>query len=407
MPGAIRRIYEKIATREVYDTLYYSSRKVIFVIDLLIGLTIGYLVYTLEWSNLREKLISFLTWFLSRVDYLVKIRTFDDRAFTTGVLIDLLVITISAVLSTYCKTYKGKITGNVVLAAVALPVSIYLMANHGIIMNSFIIISVIILILSFNHFSDQQSTRERSRIVLEKNSAEFGVVSHISHSVKPQVLIAKAPLMAVRQYLEKQNLLENALPNKLMNGSHETIGEALDKAIKTINQINDVVANARNLIGREISPDDFEEVDINDLFEQEIKPLYSNKNFRICVICRVARKLRLHRASFVEAINNIIRNAETHAFPATREGTGDDVLSFEIRENVKYVFIDFTNNGLPFPGNIDAKAFLTFGRKSNDSPGEGLGGAWIGKVIEAHGGTFEIIRDGNPVHFKITIPKRL
>ena len=407
MPGAIRRIYEKIATREVYDTLYYSSRKVIFVIDLLIGLTIGYLVYTLEWSNLREKLISFLAWFLSRVDYLVKIRTFDDRAFMTGVLIDLLVITISAVLSTYCKTYKGKITGNVVLAAVALPVSIYLMANHGIIMNSFIIISVIILILSFNHFSDQQSTRERSRIVLEKNSAEFGVVSHISHSVKPQVLIAKAPLMAVRQYLEKQNLLENALPNKLMNGSHETIGEALDKAIKTINQINDVVANARNLIGREISPDDFEEVDINDLFEQEIKPLYSNKNFRICVICRVARKLRLHRASFVEAINNIIRNAETHAFPATREGTGDDVLSFEIRENVKYVFIDYTNNGLPFPGNIDAKAFLTFGRKSNDSPGEGLGGAWIGKVIEAHGGTFEIIRDGNPVHFKITIPKRL
>ena len=95
LTGACKRLFHKITTREEYDSLYYSSRKVIFIIDLLIGLTIGYLVYTLEWSNLREKLISFLMWFLSRVDYLVKIRTFEDTAFMTGVLIDLLVITIS------------------------------------------------------------------------------------------------------------------------------------------------------------------------------------------------------------------------------------------------------------------------------------------------------------------------
>ena len=35
--------------------------------------------------------------------------------------------------------------------------------------------------------------------------------------------------------------------------------------------------------------------------------------------------------------------------------------------------------------------YLSFGKKSINSKSEGLGGAWIGKVIEAHDGTFEII----------------
>ncbi len=405
--GPFRGLLERLTGKEGYDSFYYSSGKVIFLIDLLIGITIGGMVYTFEWSYLREKVVLFLIWFLNRFNYLINIKTFQDKTFLTGVLIDISVVTVSALLSAWFNTSRNKIVSNIVLAAAVLPVSYYLMLDHGIIVNSPIIIAVIILIISLNHYSDQKLSREKSAIVREKKSAEFGVVSHISHSVKPQVLIAKAPLMAVRQYLERQNLLEEALPNKMLNGLHETVGEALEKVIKTLNQINDVVGNARNLIGREISVHDFEEVDIRDIFEQEIKPLYSDRDFEIHATCSVVGKIRLHKASFVEAINNIIRNAETHAFPAGHQGTGHNCLSFRVWENVKYVFIDYTNNGLPFPHNLDAKAFLTFGKKSSDSPGEGLGGAWIGRVIEAHGGAFEIIRDGKPVHFKIKLPKRL
>ena len=53
----------------------------------------------------------------------------------------------------------------------------------------------------------------------------------------------------------------------------------------------------------------------------------------------------------------------------------------------------------------EEKDFLAFGRKSGDSPGEGLGGAWIGKVIAAHNGSFEIIRDEHALHFRIMLPK--
>ena len=56
---------------------------------------------------------------------------------------------------------------------------------------------------------------------------------------------------------------------------------------------------------------------------------------------------------------------------------------------------------------MDEKKFLSFGTKSSDSPGEGLGGAWIGKVIEAHDGSFGIIRDETPVHFRIILPRKV
>jgi nitrogen-specific signal transduction histidine kinase len=147
-------------------------------------------------------------------------------------------------------------------------------------------------------------------------------------------------------------------------------------------------------------------VDLPSLFQQEILPLYADRDFEIVVTGGPLRRIRLHRASFVEAVNNIIRNAAVHSFPAGFDGAGRKLLTFDIRENVKYAFIDYTNNGLPFPANLDVSAFLTFGRKSSDSPGEGLGGAWIGKVLEAHGGKLDIIRDGHPVHFRITLPKR-
>ncbi len=50
---------------------------------------------------------------------------------------------------------------------------------------------------------------------------------------------------------------------------------------------------------------------------------------------------------------------------------------------------------------------MSFGIKSKDSHGEGLGGAWVGKVIEAHNGSFQIIRDKNSVHFRITLPRKV
>ncbi|NMC73749.1 MAG: sensor histidine kinase [Geobacteraceae bacterium] len=389
-----------------HESLYLSSRRVIFLVDTLIGFTVGYLVYAVEWSHLREQAILFVIWFLSIFNYMVKNNAFVWENLRIAVGIDGSVILLSAVVSSCCREFRTKMTGTLILAAASVPLSLYLMFRHGIVINSFPILCVLMLTLSVAHHSSRKSARERSRIARERACAEFAIVSHISHSVRPQILIARAPLLSLKSWLEERGLLGEELPATLLNGTRETVGEALEKVSATLGQINGVVGNARTLIGREIPADEFQDTDLPTLFSGEIVPLYSGFDFEITVTGGTSRPLPLHRASFVEALHNIIRNAATHSFPSGFRAEGGNRLHFHIRENVRYVFIDYTNNGQPFPENLDAAAFLTFGRKSSDSPGEGLGGAWIGKVLEAHDGTLDIMRDHHPVHFRITLPKR-
>jgi nitrogen-specific signal transduction histidine kinase len=155
------------------------------------------------------------------------------------------------------------------------------------------------------------------------------------------------------------------------------------------------------LVTHEIRREDFQEVNICELFERDIIPLYAS-TMSIALQCDRAIKIRLHKQSFIEAMLNLVRNAVVHGYQGD---CSNAALLFRITERRRRIVIDYTNNGRPFPDNLSEKDFLTFGRKSGDSPGEGLGGAWIGKVIAAHNGSFEVIRDEQPLHFRIMLPK--
>jgi nitrogen fixation/metabolism regulation signal transduction histidine kinase len=186
-----------------------------------------------------------------------------------------------------------------------------------------------------------------------------------------------------------------------LDGTVETVGEALQNAMSSLTQISDILDNTRKLVAHEIRREDFESTELRNLFARDIIPLHA-RTFPILLDCPAPVRVRLHRPSFVEAINNIIRNAEMHGFP---DGTAGAELLFRVTERRMRIVIDYTNNGRPFPGNLSAHDFLAFGVKSGESPGEGLGGAWIGKVIAAHSGRFEIVRDEHPVHFRISLSK--
>lgn len=402
----IARYFSRLHTITGYDSLYYASGRVKFLLDLLIGIIIGYLVYTLEWSYVRESIIIFLVWFLGLFNYLAGTSAFQTSNLLVSVTIDLTVIVIAAYATSYGSDYRSKLIAIILLALIVLPLSYLLMVRYGIIINSFLIVGCILIATSFSQYTDRKIIREKSRLAHARSTAEFAVVSHISHSVRPHILMARAPLLALKTTLSTRNLLNEPLPGVQLNGASETIGEALEKALVSLRQINDVVANARQLIGREIHPEEFAEAEIFQVFEQDILPLYRNQNFMVQITGDRGLQVRLHRASFVEAMHNLIRNAQVHGFAESDDQSEHRYIRFHLQGNVRFLFIDYSNNGTPFPPNLDEAAFLAFGKKSSSSPGEGLGGAWIGKVVEAHGGTFEIIRDDVPVHFRITLPRK-
>jgi two-component sensor histidine kinase len=380
--------------------IYFPNKK-IFTSNIIIGASIALFIYFLKQSLLLEHILAFFIVLLLKIHFSLIRNRFYYAPSTINFISDLITIVIAAYLWTYFKSAKYRLLSNIILAVVLIPVSIFVYNRYGVILTSFLIVCGIIIYIAIEAVIDNMSRLFHLKILEEKQEAEFSILRHLNHNVKPNIQIVKSPLNAVIDFLEENELLGKAVAKRL-DGSDETVGEALQKAVTGLNQINDILDNTRKLVTQQIAKEDFREYSLFGIFEEEIIPIYIGK-MKINISGDDQLMVRLHKESFVEAINNLIRNAEVHAFPESLQGAE---LNFVIGENRKKVIIDYTNNGKPFPANLDAGDFLSFGKKSNESPGEGLGGAWIGKAIEAHHGTFEIVRDENPLHFRITLPKR-
>ena len=169
--------------------------------------------------------------------------------------------------------------------------------------------------------------------------------------------------------------------------------------------MQNLIKDTRKIIAEEILPEDFACHSLKELFDKDIKPKYADRQFPIIIRCREGVSADLHRTSFVEMIDNLIRNAEIHGFSQPDKPYR---VIFKIYADKDKVILDYKNNGEPLPGEFTKEGFLSFGSRRNDSPGEGLGGAFINKVVRAHRGSFEILKGDNwhNVRFKITIPIR-
>jgi two-component sensor histidine kinase len=371
-----------------------------FLANLLIGCSLALLIYFIEQTGMIEQLLNRLLFMLlAAIGGVLHYRQFSP--FTTeGIVLDAASIVIAVAFWTWFKTLTAKILSNLLLFIALIPLSLFMLERNGILLSGAPMVLAVIVAIFVDAVADLVRNRFRRRIAVEKQGAEFSVIRHLAHNVKPGLQIVRSPLLALQELLDQRGLLTAELSRR-MDGSIETVGEALNNAIAGLGQINDIIDNTRQLVTREIDSKVFSDVGLKDMLERDVFPLHTGK-FSMVVEGDPVR-VYLHRESFVEAINNLLRNAEVHGFP---EQNADNEVRFTLRQTRKKIVINYTNNGRPFPANLSARDFLSFGRKGADSPGEGLGGAWIGKVIEAHGGGFEIIRGGQPVHFQITLPKR-
>lgn len=384
-----------------YRRIIAEKRKGLpFVSNLLIGCGIALFVYSVEQTGFIEHVLNrVLYWLLAAIEMMFHYREYH-LVTLTGFIMDAAAITVAAAFWTLLRTPSARILANLILLAALIPFTMIMLDRHGILVSGIPIVFCIIVAIVLDAAAEMIRKGLRRRIVEEKQEAEFSVIRHLAHNVKPGLQIARSPLVTIQGFLDTRGLLTAEVSRRL-DGTPETAGEALNNAIASLGQINDIIDSTRRLVTREINRGDFRKVDLKALLEQEVLPLYAGKFH--AVVEGGATRVTLHRESIVEVFNNLLRNAEIHAFP---EYTPDSEVRFQLHQTRTWVVVDYTNNGYPFPANLSVGDFLTFGRKSADSPGEGLGGAWIGKAIEAHGGNFEIIHDDNPVHFRIKLPKR-
>ena len=170
--------------------------------------------------------------------------------------------------------------------------------------------------------------------------------------------------------------------------------------------MSSLIKSTRSLILEKIESKDFEMLNIEELFRKEIIPQNQTANFAVHLQSNLYqyKNMTLHKTSFVESMNNLIRNAKAHAYP---ENKPEGEIMFTLGEREKNIVIDCTNNGLPIPRELNKSKFVAYGERGKDSKGQGLGGAYIGKMIKAHEGDLKIIHNSSfNAHFRIILPRR-
>ena len=239
----------------------------------------------------------------------------------------------------------------------------------------------------------------------QKQEAEFQVVRHLAHNLSPRLSSVSSVLKHLYEFLASKDLLNEPIQEQFYEGQEiELVHNAITKARHDVVQMNSLIKDTRKVITEEIRREDFSMVNIVR-FLNNIKTKYLSRKFTLEIECEDSINFELHETSFAEMIDNFIRNAEIHGF-AQQNQSQLIVISCYI-EN-KCLNIDVKNNGLPLPAELTVERFTSFGEKRTNSPGEGLGGAYIDKVIRAHEGSLQIITSDKkfPTLFRICLPLR-
>jgi signal transduction histidine kinase len=241
----------------------------------------------------------------------------------------------------------------------------------------------------------------------EKQDAEFQIVRHLAHDLSPKLSTVDSILKHLTRFIASHELLQEPLQEQFYEGQRlEPVGEAIDKARSDISQMHKLIKDTRKVITEEIPLEEFSSVNLREFLEAT-KKKYANGAITLEIDCGHDIQYEIHATSFAEMIDNFVRNAEIHGF--VNGGKGEEckiVIVVTKQKNDPNLIVEIKNNGNPLPDELTVEKFINFGSKGKNSSGDGLGGAYIYKVIRAHRGNLEIIRDDKEylVNFKITLP---
>jgi type I restriction-modification system DNA methylase subunit/signal transduction histidine kinase len=105
--------------------------------------------------------------------------------------------------------------------------------------------------------------------------------------------------------------------------------------------------------------------------------------------------LLIDKNQFSVLLRNFVVNAIKHGF--TNE-ISDKILLFSLDEDDDFYYINMINNGVQLPESVSFEDYLSFGGRENNEKGSGIGGFLIGKVIENHGGSIEMIPNDKTIY---------
>ncbi|MBT7061981.1 MAG: N-6 DNA methylase [Lentisphaerae bacterium] len=249
--------------------------------------------------------------------------------------------------------------------------------------------------------------RHRAEIQLltaEREDVEAELMNAMTHNLRNKLGPLLMDLDVIKRVLQDQGLL-TALVDEPEDEEDEveTIEAVLTRSQASASAIGDLVDDAKKVFGEEIPEEEFELVEISDVF-RGFRHRHQHAEFTITVGRRRAR-LRIHRTALEEALENMLKNAQVHAWDdGIPERTFElDLVPEPARNQVQLIV---RNSGRPFPDDMSEADYRRFARKAKSSSGSGVGGAWVDKFLKAHRGSLNIRRLGPTMgtEFIMTLP---
>ena len=246
----------------------------------------------------------------------------------------------------------------------------------------------------------------------QESQTESEVVSTLVHELRPKLLsfhtfarllVEKINNQDFNEIIEIKSEIEELDPEISIliepkrNHSINTIAE---KLLSDAEKMNDVLNLVKEVMGFKLRLEDFRPTDITSLIRNHLekKETISELPFKWSVSATPVI-LDLHCDSFLCLIDQLISNAMTHGFlsPST-----EDKISFEVRENKarKIATVEYSNNGDPM--RVSEKDYISFFQKSRRSPGSGIGGNYVYRIIKSHKGKLRI-KENQSKGFNMTI----
>lgn len=234
-----------------------------------------------------------------------------------------------------------------------------------------------------------------------KEQAQARIVRWFSHNISPKANNVQSFFTGLTVFLQRNQLTTAPFQEIYFEGMKvETISDVAKGSSVNAARIERGIKILKHML---IGSGDWPTAsDVQRIIIEAAEPF--RRKFSIQITGNVSADVMVYSEYLAQVIDNLLMNAENHAF---RPVTPDSKVIFHLSDDVESISITYRNNGRPLPSGFTKEKFMDFQKKLSDSSNEGLGGAFIGYVIEGvHKGRFEIIEDSNySVNFKITIPK--
>jgi type I restriction enzyme M protein len=250
-------------------------------------------------------------------------------------------------------------------------------------------------------------TESYSNVIDLKESSSREIDS-LRHTASQYLSALLSSVQGLKKFMEREEGKEISL--KLFYSEKEkiTLESHLNSTENLISSITDLLVNSSSKGAKSVSMDLIDSI-------RKAQLMHSNGCFYFNELI-IDRSTFGKQASvseirvlfdwgdFIKLFSNVVSNAVDHGFKGRMENNMiRSKVYFDIESNM--CVLEISNNGNPLAEDFDFKRLVTWGEKTSDSSGKGIGGSDILKVMENHEGKFEVVSnqtDEFPVTYKLS-----